>query len=144
MIPERVLINATQGLPPAGHYSHAVCAGGMAYLSGQLPVTAQGLALSNQPFDMQVRQVFANIEGVLADCGCSKNHLIQVRVYLCDVTLWSDFNTLYADWLGPHKPARCVVPVPALHYGLALEIEAIAQLPFESFNVSKKDEQILG
>lgn len=49
-MPKMVLVNATQGRPPAGHYSHAVCAGGMVYLSGQLPVTAQGQALSNQPF----------------------------------------------------------------------------------------------
>nr|WP_274608597.1 Rid family hydrolase [Yersinia kristensenii] len=63
MISAPILINSTQGLPPAGHYSHAVCAGGMVYLSGQLPVTVQGVALSNQPFDIQVMQVFANIEG---------------------------------------------------------------------------------
>ncbi|ATM98129.1 RidA family protein [Yersinia frederiksenii] len=129
MMPEMVLVNATQSLPPAGHYSHAVCAGGMVYLSGQLPVTAQGEALANQPFAIQARQVFTNIERVLADCGCNKTSLVQVRVYLCDVALWPDFNTLYADWLGPHQPARCVVPVPALHYGLALEIEAVAVLP---------------
>ncbi|WP_246169904.1 RidA family protein [Yersinia canariae] len=126
---EPILINSTQGQPPAGHYSHAVCAGGMVYLSGQLPITAQGVVLSHQSFDIQVKQVFANIEGVLADCHCNLNSLVQVRVYLCDIELWPHFNALYAQWLGPHKPARCVVPVPTLHHDLALEIEAVAMLP---------------
>ncbi|EON3355742.1 RidA family protein [Yersinia enterocolitica] len=129
MMSEPILINSTSGLPPAGHYSHAVCAGGMIYLSGQLPVTPLGMALSNQPFDIQVKQVFTNIEGILADCHCTVNSLVQVRVYLCDIALWSHFNALYADWLGPHKPARCIVPVPVLHHDLALEIEVVALLP---------------
>lgn len=117
MMSEPILINSTSGLPPAGHYSHAVCAGGMIYLSGQLPVTPLGVALSNQPFDIQVKQVFTNIEGILADCHCTVNSLVQVRVYLCDIALWS------------HKPARCIVPVPVLHHDLALEIEVVALLP---------------
>ncbi|MEQ1892853.1 MAG: RidA family protein, partial [Planctomycetota bacterium] len=35
---------------------------------------------------------------------------------------------LYAAWIGPHRPARAVVPVPELHFGLRLEIEAVAAL----------------
>ncbi|HZF80236.1 MAG TPA: RidA family protein, partial [Rubrivivax sp.] len=29
-------------------------------------------------------------------------------------------------WIGAHRPARAVVPVPALHYGLRLAVEALA------------------
>lgn len=125
---EPLSINAAPLGTPAGHYSHAVCAGGLAYLSGQLPINRQGQPLSGEPFEVQVAQVFDNLEQVLASCGSSRGHLLQVRVYLHDVALWPRFNQLYAVWLGPHRPARCVVPVPALHYGLALEIEAVARL----------------
>ncbi|KAH8065990.1 endoribonuclease [Aureococcus anophagefferens] len=38
------------------------------------------------------------------------------------------FNAAYARFCEDHKPARAVVPVPHLHYGLALEIEATAAL----------------
>ncbi len=122
-------INADSLGMPAGHYSHAICAGGMAYISGQLPVTAQGQPLTGAPFEVQVDQVLENLGQVLAACGCQRQHLVQVRIYLCDIALWPSFNQQYARWLGSHRPARCVVPVPELHYGLALEIEAIALLP---------------
>ena len=39
---------------------------------------------------------------------------------------WPAFNTLYAELLGAARPARAVVPVPELHHGYLIEIEAIA------------------
>jgi enamine deaminase RidA (YjgF/YER057c/UK114 family) len=32
----------------------------------------------------------------------------------------------HAEAFGPHHPARSVVPVPALHHGYLIELEAIA------------------
>ncbi len=77
---------------------------------------------------MQAAQVLENLDRVLEACGCRRTQLVQVRVYLLSVEDWPRFNALYAEWIGEHRPARCVVPVPALHHGLALEIEAVAQL----------------
>jgi enamine deaminase RidA (YjgF/YER057c/UK114 family) len=51
---------------------------------------------------------------------------LQVRVYLTDIADWPAFNTLYAAWAGAARPARAVVPVPQLHYGFRIEIEAVA------------------
>ena len=48
------------------------------------------------------------------------------RLYLTDIDDWPAFNTLYADWAGDARPARAVVPVPMLHHGFRLEIEAVA------------------
>ncbi len=117
------------GLPaPGGHYSHAVVVGGLAFISGLLPVDSAGKALADEPFEVQVAQVFANLAEVLTSCGSRRSQLVQVRVYLTDVNLWGPFNALYATWLGEHRPARCIVPVPALHFGVALEVEAVAQV----------------
>ena len=41
--------------------------------------------------------------------------------------VWPAFNALYAKWAGGARPARCVVPVPQLHYGFKIEIEAVAR-----------------
>ena len=46
---------------PGGHYSHAVVAGGLVYVSGQLPVTPAGERLVGAAFDVQARQVLANV-----------------------------------------------------------------------------------
>ena len=110
---------------PGGHYSPVVVAGGLAWVAGQLPIDAQGRKLGDQPFEVQARQVLANIEAALLAAGSRPDRLAQVRVYLTDISHWPAFNTIYADWLGPHKPARAVVPVPALHFGFLIEAEAV-------------------
>ncbi|HEY4178716.1 MAG TPA: RidA family protein [Kofleriaceae bacterium] len=112
---------------PAGHYSHAVRAGGLVFICGLLPVAADGRALGDEPFDAQVTQVLANLDAVLAAAGTSRAALAQVRVYITDIARWARFNELYAAWIGERRPARCVVPVPVLHHGVALEIEAVAE-----------------
>ena len=119
-------LNPATLAPPGGHYSHAVVAGGMVYIAGQLPITRTGLRLADQPFEVQARQVLHNIEAALTAAGSDKAHLVHVRVYVSDIAQWPAFNALYAAWVGDHRPARAVVPVPVLHHGLAIEIEAVA------------------
>jgi len=111
---------------PGGHYSHAVRIGGLVFVSGLLPVSGDGKMLADKPFDEQVGQVLANLDAVLAAAGSSRGKLAQVRVYVASVEYWAPFNKLYAAWIGEHRPARCVVPVPELHHGVALEVEAVA------------------
>ena len=62
----------------------------------------------------------------LQGAGSSIDKLTQVRVYVTDIASWPAFNALYAKWAGAARPARCVVPVPQLHYGFKIEIEAVA------------------
>jgi enamine deaminase RidA (YjgF/YER057c/UK114 family) len=47
-------------------------------------------------------------------------------VYVADIDNWPAFNQIYADWAGTSRPARAVVPVPELHYGFQIEMEAMA------------------
>jgi 2-iminobutanoate/2-iminopropanoate deaminase len=114
---------------PGGHYSHAVIANGMVYVSGQLPVTAAGEKLVGAGFDAQARQVLANVKAILEGCGSGIEHLVQVRVYVDGIENWPAFNAVYAAWAGEAKPARAVVPVPGLHYGFKVEVEAVAVVP---------------
>jgi 2-iminobutanoate/2-iminopropanoate deaminase len=114
---------------PGGHYSHAVIANGMVYISGQLPVTAAGERLVDASFEAQARQVLANVQAILEGCGSSIERLVQVRVYVDGIENWPAFNAVYAAWAGDAKPARAVVPVPGLHYGFKVEVEAVALAP---------------
>jgi reactive intermediate/imine deaminase len=114
---------------PSGHYSHATVANGMVFIAGQLPVTAAGEKLVDAPFDEQARQVLANVEAILRDCGCGIADLVQVRVYLDSIENWPAFNAVYAQWAGEAKPARAIVPTGPLHFGLKVEVEAVAVQP---------------
>ena len=122
-------VNPAGVAKPGGHYSHAVVANGMVYISGQLPVTAAGEKLVDASFDEQARQVLANVQAILEGCGSRIADLVQVRVYVDGIENWPAFNAVYAAWAGDSKPARAVVPVPGLHYGFKVEVEAIALAP---------------
>jgi len=111
---------------PGGHYSHAVAAGGFVFVSGQLPIAPDGRKLADASFEEQTRQVLDNVAQALTGAGSSIDRLVQVRVYVTDISQWPQFNTLYAAWAGAARPARAVVPVPVLHYGFKVEVEAVA------------------
>jgi 2-iminobutanoate/2-iminopropanoate deaminase len=111
---------------PGGHYSHAVSTNGFVYVSGQLPIAPDGTRLNDAPFEGQALQVLDNVAAALAGAGSAVSRLVQVRVYVTDIADWPVFDTLYAAWVGAARPARAVVPVPELHYGFKIEVEAIA------------------
>ncbi len=119
-------INPPTLAAPGGHYSHALVAGGLVFVSGQLPIAPNGDRLNTASFDVQAWQVLANVEAALVAAGSSVAQLAQVRVYVTDIAHWPAFNTIYAEWAGASRPARAVVPVPHLHFGFLIEVEAVA------------------
>ena len=125
-MPDVVSTNPQTMAAPGGHYSHAVAAGGFVFVSGQLPIAPDGRKLDTAPFEQQARQVLDNVANALKGAGSSVDKLAQVRVYVTDIADWPAFNALYAKWAGNARPARCVVPVPQLHYGFKIEVEAVA------------------
>lgn len=121
--------NVGDSTPPAGHYSHVCIANGLAFVSGQLPIDKNGKALSESSFETQAEQVLRNVDACLNEVGVTRESLVQVRVFVSDMAYWPAFNKVYADWLGNHRPARAVAQSSSLHYGAAVEVEAIALAP---------------
>ncbi|MEO5597681.1 MAG: RidA family protein [Novosphingobium sp.] len=111
---------------PGGHYSAGVRHGGLVYVSGQLGVLPDGSHTVDQPFEQQVRTAMGNVLRVLAAAGLGPEDLVKVTAYIVGTGNWPKFNAVYAEMMGTAKPARAVVPVPELHYGYLIEIEAIA------------------
>ena len=118
-------INPNTLAPPGGHYSHAVVANGFVFISGQLPITPSGEKLNQASFEDQAKQVLANVQAALESAGSSVAQLVQVRVYVTDIETWPTFNRIYQVWAGAAPPARAVVPVPLLHHGFLIEVEAV-------------------
>lgn len=110
---------------PAGHYSQAVEAAGLVFVSGVLPgKTSEG---EQDSFERQVRASFAQCSNILSAAGCELSDVVQCTAYLVGVERWPEFNAIYAEIMGHHKPARAVVPVPELHYGFLIEIQLVAE-----------------
>jgi 2-iminobutanoate/2-iminopropanoate deaminase len=111
---------------PAGHYSQAVCHGDLVFVSGQLPVTLDGKIIAEKSFEEQARLALDNLLAIVKAAGSSPERVLKVTVFLAGVEYWPKFNAIYAQAFGEARPARSVVPVPALHYGCLIELEAIA------------------
>jgi reactive intermediate/imine deaminase len=111
---------------PGGHYSPAVICGDMVYVSGQLPVAKDGSHNPSAIFEAQAETALANLQAVLAEAGCNLHDMVKVTAYIVGIENWPLFNGVYSKLLGDHKPARSVVPVPELHFGYLVEIDAVA------------------
>jgi 2-iminobutanoate/2-iminopropanoate deaminase len=113
---------------PGGHYSQAVVHNGLVYLSGILPITPTGQKLADANIAEQTEQVLANFDAILKASGSQRANVLKVTVFVSDSSAWGTVNQLYTQFFGDHRPARSVVPVGPLHYGLGIELEAIATL----------------
>ena len=110
-----------------GHYVPGVVAGGMLYISGQLPVHHETGAPISGDAAQQTRDALHNVELVLKAAGLTRENVAMCRVYIPHVADWDTVNAAYAAFFAPHKPARVIVPSRELHGGALVEIEAIAE-----------------
>lgn len=114
------------GGPTAGHYSKAICCGDIVVTSGHLPVQPDGTHCVEQDFAAQVRLALANLRGTLEAADSHPARVIKVTAYIVGADRWQEFDRLFAQFFGEHRPARTVLPVAELHYGYLVEVEALA------------------
>ena len=111
---------------PGGHYAQAIVHGGLIYVSGQLPIDPAQSEQVVGSIEVQTEQALRNVEAILNAAGSGLDQVLQMTIYVSDIDLWGRVNTVYAQVMGSHRPARAVVPTKALHYGFQIEIQAIA------------------
>jgi 2-iminobutanoate/2-iminopropanoate deaminase len=119
------------GLPDAiSHYTDAVSAGGLLFVSGIVSVDADGVLVGRDDVVAQTRRIFEIMGAVLADAGCSFADVVRVTVYLTDVDDRSRINRVRQDVFGETRPASTLVEVSRLAVpGAKVEIECVAALP---------------
>lgn len=113
---------------PRGHYSQAIVHNYTIYVAGILPINKNGEKLTDAPIEVQTQQVLENLDAILSAAGSKKAYVLKTTVFITDIDDWEKVNQIYATFFGEHKPARSVVPISTLHYGLNIEIEAIAAI----------------
>jgi 2-iminobutanoate/2-iminopropanoate deaminase len=120
---------AVDGLAePLSHYTDAVAAGDTLYLSGVLPVDADGNVVGDDVV-AQARQVFDNLGRVLAAAGAQPADVVKVTLYLLDVDDRPLINPVRQEFFGSARPASTLVEVSRLAVpGARLEVEAVAHL----------------
>ena len=118
---------ATTNAPGAiGPYSQAVQAGGMVFVSGQLPIDTATGAFAGDDVKSQTRQSLTNIKNILASEGIGMDQVIRVGVFLKDMNTFGDMNEVYGEFFEGDYPARAAVEVARLPKDALVEIEAVA------------------
>ncbi len=119
-------IIATDQAPKAiGPYSQAVKVGDMMWLAGQLGLTPDGQLVSGG-IEAETKQVMENISAVLRAVGMNFSQVVQVNVFLADLSEFQKFNTVYGSYFPSDPPARSTVQVAALPRNARVQIAVTA------------------
>jgi 2-iminobutanoate/2-iminopropanoate deaminase len=118
---------ATTDAPAAiGPYSQAVRAGGLVFLSGQIPLDPTTGQIVAGDITAQADRVMKNLGAILAAAGLGFGDVVRTTIYLADLTHFSAVNEVYARFFAAPYPARVTVQVAALPRASLVEIDAIA------------------
>ena len=112
---------------PVGPYSQGIKFGNLIFVSGQIPVIPETGEIVREPFEKAVLQTLSNMLEVVRAGGGDIDTILQVRVYLSDITKFNMFNRVYSEFFGNTvPPARVVVEVSKLPLDVDLMMECIA------------------
>lgn len=119
------------GLPePLSHYTDAVRAGDLLFVSGIVPVDASGALVGGDDVVAQADQVFALLGRVLGAAGAEPGDVVKVTVFLLDKRDRERINPVREAFFGAARPASTLVEVSGLVVpGALLEVEAVALRP---------------
>lgn len=107
--------------------SPAVRAGDFVYVSGQVPVRADG-SIVDGGIEPQTKQVLENIKAALALAGATLDDVVKTTVWVEDARDFSGMNKVYATYFSVNPPARTTVE-SRLMIDIKIEIEAVAYAP---------------
>jgi len=122
----RRVIRSDEAPAAIGPYSQAIEAGGLIWVSGQIPLDPGTGRLVDGGIEEQTRRALANLKAVLEAGGSGLERVLRATVYLADMAEFAAFNTVYAEYFPTDPPARACVEVSALPKGARLEIDAVA------------------
>jgi 2-iminobutanoate/2-iminopropanoate deaminase len=120
-----------EGMPePISHYTDAVRAGDLLFVSGIIPVDDSGELVGGDDVVEQTRAVFENMRAVLAAGGAGPADVVKVTVFLTDVGDRTRINPVRQAFFGEARPASTLVEISRLALpGAKIEVEAVAIVP---------------
>jgi reactive intermediate/imine deaminase len=112
-------------------FSTAIRNGDLLFLSGQIgsmpgvspPQVVEG------GVEAETRQVFENIETVLAADGLTLDNVVKCTVFLANIADYEAMNSVYVTYFPDVPPARSAMAGSGLALGAKVEIECIAAYP---------------
>lgn len=107
--------------PPGPRMSRCVVHGDRVFLAG---LTAGD---TTQDIKGQTKQILDKIDGYLAQAGTSKSNLLQANLWIKDMALFADMNSVWNTWVDPENPpARACVKADLARPEVFVEIMVTA------------------
>jgi 2-iminobutanoate/2-iminopropanoate deaminase len=122
---KKVVITTDKVPAPVGPYSQALAAGPLVFVSGQIPLNAQGRLVEGD-IVIQTVQVIENLKAILAAAGLGLKDVVKTTVYLADLADFAEMNRAYAEFFPQAPPARTTIQAAGLPRGVSVEIDAVA------------------
>jgi 2-iminobutanoate/2-iminopropanoate deaminase len=123
----KAVIRSLNAPAAIGPYSQAIRAGGMIFVSGQIPLDpSTGALIEEKDIYSQTRRVLANLQEILTAAGVTRSHVVRTTVFLKDMNDFAEMNRAYAEFFGTSVPARSTVEVSRLPRDARVEIDCIA------------------
>jgi enamine deaminase RidA (YjgF/YER057c/UK114 family) len=77
----------------------------------------------------EMREIFKQLDEILAAAGLKKTHIASVRMYLQEVNRdIAEVNVVYKEYFGKHPPCRRAYGVD-LQVGMLVEAAFVAEFP---------------
>lgn len=115
---------------PISHFTDAVRAGQLVFVSGIVAVDGDGHLVGGDDVVEQARHVLRSMGEVLAAAGCGFADVVKVTVFLTNVEDRPLINPVRQEVFGETRPASTLVEVPRLAVeGAKVEIECVAVVP---------------
>ena len=120
------IINTEKAPAPIGPYSQAVKTGNLLFISGQVAIDPASNYMVTNDIVKETQQVMKNIEAILSEAKLTFEHVIKTTIFLSDMSLFSEVNSIYGKYFQGDFPARETVAVKGLPKNVQVEISMIA------------------
>lgn len=108
-------------------FAQGIQVGETIHVSGQVAQAPDGTLVGEGDMQAQARQVFANIEAVLALGGATLNDIVRITTYITDMSQYDDYASVRKALFPEADIASATVSSPMLvRPGFLIEIEATA------------------
>ena len=124
-MPKKHVISS-QAPKPIGPYSQGVIAGGLLFVSGQIPLDPATGEFVQGDIEAQTEQVLKNVLAILREAKMGPENVVKSTVYLADMADFPRMNEVYGRFLGKEPPARSTIQAAGLPKGARVEIDVIA------------------
>ena len=79
-------------------------------------------------FDLEVRQIFKNIDAVLSEQKLTLDNIVSVTVYLKDMQNFKRLNDIYKTYFNDYYPSRTCIAVLELPLKANVEMTITASI----------------